>query len=1259
VSDRELFDAALAIADPARRAAYLAQACAGDAKLRQHIEGLLEMHGQLGSFLEAPALAHADTLEIRAAPEKPGTVIGPYKLLQEIGEGGMGTVFMAEQTHPVQRKVALKIIKPGMDSRQVLARFEAERQALALMDHPNIAKVLDVGTIGEGTRDEGRGTREDTSGPLAPRPSPLAPSFGRPYFVMELVKGVPITRYCDEQHLTPRERLELFVPVCHAVQHAHQKGVIHRDLKPSNVLVALYDGKPVPKVIDFGVAKATGPKLTERTLFTELGQVVGTLEYMSPEQAELNQLDVDTRSDVYSLGVLLYELLTGTTPLERKRLKEAAFLEVLRIIREEEPPTPSTRLSTSEGLPLIAANRGLEPRKLSGLVRGELDWIVMKALDKDRNRRYETASALAQDIERHLQDEPVSACPPSSGYRLRKFLRRHRGPVLAAALLVVTLVGGMAGTIWGLVRAEQAWQAETERADGEHRAKKAALAATEAEKGAKKEAQALLAEAQAVLDFMEKRVIAAARPRDQEGGLGYDVKLIEALKAALPFVKESFAGQPLIEARVRMTMGSSFSYLSDHQTAREQYQAARELRTRYLGPDHMETLISMGDLANALDGVGQHQEAFKLREEALARCKAKLGPDHDLTLGMMHNLAVSYSRLGRHQEALQLDRDTLILIRAKFGPTHPHTLGSMNNLAGAFANLGNYTDAAKIAAETLALRKAALGPSHPDTLATMNGLASNYVSLGRLPEALQLHQEALALRKAILGPVHRDTIETMFSLATTYEALGRHADALKLREETLALETVTLDVDHPARLASMHNLAESYRNLGRFREALKLHEETLKLRKAKLGPDHPMTFTSMNNLANTYYALRQYDEALKLYTESLALRRAKLGPEHSDTLGSLCNVAHCYAAMDRHVDAIKIYEEALPVMKAKIPNHAYTFTCMDNLATSYRALNRLDDACQLFEQTLALRKSRLGPTHPDTFLTMGILAETYRAVGRQGDALDLQKQLLAPAKESLGPDRTDIHESLQDIMRGYSALRRYADMLKLYEEWLPVMRTRMPDHSFTFLCMNNMASSYASLGRFPEALKLHEETLALRKVKQGPDHPDTLMSMRGVALILNKLDRAAEAIPLVDDCLRRATGKDLDPRLLPTMISIRIRHFEKLRDAAGCRATAEMWEKFQRTDAMSLYDAACHRGVTAAVIREAKNAGPDSTRLADEQADLAMKWLQKAVAAGYTKADFMAQDRDLAVLRDREDFQELVKQLQAKARKSGASAPKR
>jgi WD40 repeat protein/serine/threonine protein kinase len=430
-----IFHAARHIPDPDRRRDYVREACGGNPARIEDVEALLAAADGPDSLLDRPA---ADALSATIGPptaEGHGTVIGPYKLIEPIGEGGMGSVWMAQQTEPVRRLVAVKLIKAGMDSRQVIARFEAERQALALMDHPNIARVLDGGT---------------TSG-------------GRPFFVMDLVKGNSITRYCDGHHLTPRQRLELFIPVCQAVQHAHQKGIIHRDLKPTNVLVALYDGKPVPKIIDFGIAKATGQQLTEKTLVTGFGAIVGTLEYMSPEQAEVNQLDIDTRSDIYSLGVLLYELLTGSPPLSCKELTQAGMLEMLRVIREQEPTKPSTKLSTADGLPTLAANRGTEPARLTKLVRGELDWIVMKALEKDRNRRYETASGFAMDLERYLADEPVQAGPPSAGYRLRKFARKYRTPLRVAGTFLLLLVMGVVASTWQAIRATVAEQAAESR----------------------------------------------------------------------------------------------------------------------------------------------------------------------------------------------------------------------------------------------------------------------------------------------------------------------------------------------------------------------------------------------------------------------------------------------------------------------------------------------------------------------------------------------------------------------------------------------------------------------------------------------------------------------------------------------------------------------------------------------------------------------------------------------------------------------------
>ena len=425
MNEATLFHRALEINDPAERAKFLQTACQGDELLKSRIEQLLLAHEQPDSFFEGPAHRAMEFSQMNNAtvdhgtgdPEQLGQRIGPYKLLQKIGEGGMGVVYMAEQTEPVQRRVALKIVKLGMDSRQVTARFEAERQALAMMDHPNIAKVLDAGTT----------------------------PTGRPFFVMELVHGLPITEYCDQQKLSPRQRLELFISVCRAVQHAHQKGVIHRDLKPSNILVTEYDHRAVPKVIDFGVAKATGQQLTEKTLFTEFGQIIGTLEYMSPEQAKRNQLDVDTRSDIYSLGIVLYALLTGETPFGSQRFEDAAWDEVLRVIREEEPIRPSARLSGSQSIDEVAGQRNTEPRRLASLVRGDLDWIVMKALAKDRSKRYGSANELADDIIRHLEQQPIVARPPSTIDRIHKLFRRNRRTV-AAGVVIMAIV--LLAAIW-------------------------------------------------------------------------------------------------------------------------------------------------------------------------------------------------------------------------------------------------------------------------------------------------------------------------------------------------------------------------------------------------------------------------------------------------------------------------------------------------------------------------------------------------------------------------------------------------------------------------------------------------------------------------------------------------------------------------------------------------------------------------------------------------------------------------------------------
>jgi len=682
MDDENLFHLALE-ESPGERSAFLDRACAGDVARRRRLEVLLRSHETPDSFLEGRAAGRGAMADLdqfltsvlgpgrpgeefttRSSPaEGPGSHVGPYKLLQPLGEGGMGTVYMAEQAQPVRRKVALKVIKAGMDTRQVVARFDAERQALALMDHVNIARVLDAG----------------------------ATDSGRPYFVMELVHGVPITRYCDDNRLTPRQRLELFVPVCRAIQHAHQKGIIHRDVKPSNVLVTLYDGMPVPKVIDFGVAKATEQLLTGRTLFTQYGTLVGTLEYMSPEQAEMSALGVDTRSDIYSLGVLLYELLTGSTPLTHQRMKQAALGEILRLIKEEEPPRPSTRLSDSgEALALISARRHVEPSRLAKLVRGELDWIVMKSLEKDRDRRYETASGFASDVQRHLDDEQVQACPPSAWYRFRKFSHRNKvalttGAGVASAVLATLIVLAVSNI---LIRQEQA-RTEAERGRAERSQRLAEDRAEEIRKGLQRlqGANALVERARVYTSLQRWDDAHAALTRaielrpdhapawQERGNLFLGLGLWELAAADLSkdfeLQEPTTAGRWLMLALLRANVGDEAGHRELCARMCERFPGAFDrpftvdlVRTCVLLPERSRDPARMVELATtslaatpvppwhlyvlgaAHYRAGQHESAVRRLRESL-----EVDPNWAARPINYPMLAMAYYRLGRHDEA--------------------------------------------------------------------------------------------------------------------------------------------------------------------------------------------------------------------------------------------------------------------------------------------------------------------------------------------------------------------------------------------------------------------------------------------------------------------------------------------------------------------------------------------------------------------------------------------------------------------------------
>jgi serine/threonine protein kinase len=834
------FDAAEA------RRAYLDEGCGANRGLRERLETLLRVHDQERGFLETPPADASLTAAVELPPlaEGPGTVIGPYKLLQEIGQGGMGAIFMAEQEHPLRRRVALKIIKPGMETKQVIARFEAERQALALMDHQNIARVFDGGTT----------------------------ATGRPFFVMELVRGVPITEYCDQSRLTPRERLELFIPVCQAIQHAHQKGIIHRDIKPSNILVTLHDGKPVSKVIDFGIAKAIDQRLTERTLFTQLGAIIGTPEYMSPEQAGMSGLDVDTRSDIYCLGVLLYELLTGSTPLRRETLRQAGFDDVLRRIREEEPPRPSTRLSQStDTLPSISAQRHIEPARLRKLVRGELDWIVMKALEKDRTRRYETASGLARDIERYLNGEPVEAGPPSASYWLRKYARKHRAALFTAAAFTGILALAAAVSSW---QAYLATKARNEAQDAYRKSQASEARAKEQEAEARQSG----AESEAVLKFFQEQVLSAARPEGQEGGLGKDVSIRKAVDAAEPKIAAAFKDQPTVEASIRNALGETYFYLGERALAISQFDLARTLRMSKLGIDHPDTLNSCNNLAAAYLDAGRTAEAIGVNKKTLELRTARLGSAHPDTLESRNNLANALQAQGRMGEAIALHEETLKLRTAKLGPDHPDTLISRNNFAAALQRAGRTDEAIAQHQETLRLLISKLGPHNPVTLSSRNNLAAAYFAAGRIAKAIALDEGTLELRKAKLGPDHPDTLVSRHNLADAYLAAGRTSEAISLQEETLGIQTKKLGPVHPDALQSANSLASACLAAGLFAKVEPILRYSLSIRE-KIQPDDWRTFYTRSQLGGSLVGQKRFAEAEPLVIsgyEGLKAREAKM-----------------------------------------------------------------------------------------------------------------------------------------------------------------------------------------------------------------------------------------------------------------------------------------------------------------------------------------------------------------------------------------------
>lgn len=1249
----QLFADALEL-PPEERGDFLDRACEGDPGLRAEVESLLSTHGRVHAFLSEPALE----MEAGAAPvdgcaradgsgdrcEVEGSIVGAYQLVKKIGEGGFGTVYMAEQLRPVQRTVAMKILKPGMDSRTVLARFALEQKALALMDHPNIARVLDAG---------------HTAG-------------GRPFVVMELVRGEPITEYCRANRLTIRERLGLFQSVCHAVQHAHQKGVIHRDLKPSNVLVTRYEGSAQAKVIDFGIAKAVGETIVEQTIFTPASAVVGTVQYLSPEQAAFTSTDVDTRSDVYSLGVLLYELLVGSPPLTRERAKTSPLDELLRTIREEDTPSPLKRLAelNEQATAAVSLERSTSFPGLRGMLRGELEWIVLRAVEKDRMRRYQTAQQLAEDIGRYLANEPINAAPVGWGYRARKFMRRHRTASIIGGLLAASLVVGASGTSWGFWQARRSLYRERDaraRAEvSEVQAKAAAqreLEARRLEAGRRQEAEAVahlleslfeqmnpLAMAPRTTDFRVRMIqqteaaaagikadrsiepVRRARLRDAlartELGLGRGAKAESLLRLALTdlgtlaenapekLATRNSLGQVLIQQGRFKEAIETLADVSDARTLVLGADDPDTLRTqcnlglayvgsgrfedgvttlvgvekamrRVLGPLSPELLVVWDNLGMAFQAAGQYNRAIEHFQSVRRWLAVTVGDDHPLASTVLSNLVMAYAGAGRISEVVDLAEKVRKDRLKSFGPNHPDTYAAISHVGLAYYGLGKREEALELFAAAAKGLEETIGPLHPWTLTAKCNQGLALQDAARLEESRQLLEQVWKDQSKTLGASHPDTLTAVNNLALTLMYAGRKEEAAALLGPLMAPATAALGASHPIALMLQSNYAEILRISGRVAEAVPMFERVRDEQAKTLGADHPQTLQTLGNLSGAYARLGATRRAIEGLEYVRKTRVATQGAEHPDTLATISMLADAYRRAGNGAKAVELAEEAAAGSARRLsPAHAVARNILLVLAQSYEVAGKPDLAVQTYEKLRDIVTNAYGD-HPETFNIQFLLAVAYADAGRAEDAMAMFERNYRDASRVLGEASTQAVSAAQNLAMDYITAKRTADAMELLERsrdaQLAAGEGDRVDIGQTFYLLSGI---YARQDRNAECIQLLERARELQLAKLGVKNTKTLRTITSLGRAHARDGRVNEGIALVEQArttYAEVVGAEHVSTLETTMCLAEL--YEKARRYADAEALLRAVGEIQaRLGGPSSEDLRYSRGLLAQVL---------------------------------------------------------------------------